>query len=138
MHRSMQLTCKFCLLISYNDDDEELGDDVYLVDGYGALTHGLVAGLDIRYGSEVLEISQSTSDEGVLVRLANDDVPWRRCKHLVCTLPVGVIKAKLHTLFQPSLPAPGVYTACWCDQGQAPHFIPAFTSSTWCVHCLSV
>ncbi len=83
----------------WDEDDAFVGADVILPDGYDRILPGLARGLDIRFGEMVQSIAYSPA--GVSVITENGTI---QAKHLVCTLPLGVLKAG-RIAFDPPLPS---------------------------------
>ena len=82
------------------DDDQTNGDEVVFPDGYDQLATGLATGLDIRLGQLVTQIDWSTS--GARVTTADLSLDAR---HVVVTVPVGVLQSGSLTISPPLPPA---------------------------------
>lgn len=83
----------------WDEDDGFAGADVILPAGYDRILPQLANGLDIRFGEMVQSIAYSS--DGVTVTTSNGAI---RANHLICTLPIGVLKAGSVT-FDPPLPS---------------------------------
>lgn len=84
----------------WGEDEEYGGDHVLLRQGYGALVEQLARGLDVRLGQWVTAVEHGA--DGVLLRTRGGAV--YEADALVCTLPLGVLKAG-DVAFDPPLPA---------------------------------
>ena len=82
------------------DDDQTNGDEVVFPDGYDQLATGLATGLDIRLGQLVTRLDWSTS--GARVTTADLSLDAR---HVVVTVPVGVLQSGSLTISPPLPPA---------------------------------
>jgi monoamine oxidase len=83
----------------WDEDDGFAGADVILPAGYDQILPQLARGLDIRFGEMVQSIAYDS--DGVSVATANGTF---RANQLICTLPIGVLKAGSVT-FDPPLPS---------------------------------
>ena len=109
-----------------NDDDEE-GKDALMVEGYGVLADRLAAGLAVRYKTEVTRITRGS--DSVSVSLADGSV--LRCRYLVCTLPIGVLKARHTNLFRPPLPDSKIRALRGLDTGLLNKVVLSFPHHFW-------
>lgn len=82
----------------WDEDDGFAGADVILPAGYDQILPQLARGLDIRFGEMVQSIAYGS--DGVSVITANGTF---QANQLICTLPIGVLKAGSVT-FNPPLP----------------------------------
>jgi monoamine oxidase len=82
----------------WDEDESFSGADVILPAGYDRILPQLGRGLDIRFGERVLSIAYDSN--GVSITTSSGSF---QAKHVVCTLPIGVLKAGRVT-FDPPLP----------------------------------
>lgn len=82
----------------WDEDESFSGADVILPAGYDRILTQLGRGLDIRFGERVLSIAYDSN--GVSITTSSGSF---QAKHVVCTLPIGVLKAGRVT-FDPPLP----------------------------------
>lgn len=83
----------------WDEDDGFAGADVILPAGYDQILPQLANGLDIRFGERAQSIVYGS--DGVSVKTANGTF---QANQLICTLPIGVLKAGSVT-FDPPLPS---------------------------------
>ncbi len=84
----------------WQDDEAYPGKDVLFPNGYDAIINHLAAGLDIRLETVVQSINHAADE--VVVTTSKGEF---RGKHLICTLPLGVLKTG-NIGFTPALPTP--------------------------------
>ena len=113
----------------FDNDNEEEGKDALMIEGYGALADRLSAGVSVRYNAEVTAITRQGVDRAVGVSLADGGA--LRCRYLVCTLPLGVLKARHAGLFHPSLPEPKVWAMRGLDMGLLNKVVLTFPHHSW-------
>ena len=75
---------------NFDDSGDYGGGDVVFPGGYGALAGYLARGLEIRTGEAVARIENAGKDVRIMTRLGGDY--WAR--HVIVTVPLGVLKAK--------------------------------------------
>ncbi len=84
----------------YEADEWFTGSEVTFPDGYVGIVNGLLEGLDVRYGEQVVSIAYS--DAGVTVGTAAGNS--YSAERAIITLPLGVLQAGTVS-FDPPLPA---------------------------------
>lgn len=109
----------------WDEDDAFTGADVILPDGYDRILPGLARGLDIRFGEMVQSIAYDP--EGISVTMENGTI---QAKHLVCTLPLGVLKAG-RIAFDPPLPSEYQRSIQALGMGQVTKLALRFDAPVW-------
>ncbi len=111
--------------LNWDEDDGFSGADVILPAGYDRILPQLARGLDIRFGEKVQDIAYGS--DGVSVTTSRGMI---QAKHLVCTLPLGVLKAGSVT-FDPPLPSSYQNAIAALGMGQVTKLALRFDAPFW-------
>jgi len=109
----------------WDEDDGFAGADVILPAGYDQILPLLANSLDIRFGKMVQSIAYGS--DGVTVTTSNGAL---QANHLICTLPIGVLKAGSVT-FDPSLPNAHQHAIQALGLGQVTKLALRFDAPFW-------
>ncbi|MEO0385152.1 MAG: FAD-dependent oxidoreductase [Pseudomonadota bacterium] len=109
----------------WDEDDGFAGADVILVAGYDQILPQLTRGLDIRFGESVQSIAHGS--EGVTVTSTGSAFQG---SHVICTLPIGVLKAGSVT-FDPPLPSAYQHAIEALGLGQVTKLALRFDAPFW-------
>ncbi len=110
----------------YWDEDEAYdGDDVLFPNGYDAVTNHLAKGLDIKMEHVVKKVNYSGA-----VTVVETDKGNFEADYVVCTIPLGVLKAG-KVAFEPALPAAKTNAMSRVEMGLVNKAFLVFPKSFW-------